>query len=184
MWEVKKRLIFWPRSRHLVESYQAALVETFSGTTESSGRGTSSATGSRAVMVVPVPFELISRLPPSCRSLSRMPLIPTPGVPFKAVLARFSAGIPLPLSAISTSTSPFGRRRRIFAVRLSECRWMFVRHSCTTRKAAISISRGSRPSSLGKSRSTVILLRCTNPSTYQRSADSKPASSSRGGCRR
>src|SRR6266568_4649968 len=41
-------------------------------------------TGSRATMVVPFflpflfPLELISKLPPNCRILSRIPLIPTP----------------------------------------------------------------------------------------------------------
>src|SRR5579859_1386876 len=61
---------------------------------------------------------------------------------------------------------------------------MFVRHSWTTRKIAVSNSLGSRSRSCGKSRSTTIPLRCPNPSTYQRSADDKPASSSKGGCNR
>ena len=32
-------------------------------------------------MIVPDPLELTSSVPPSCRTLSLMPLIPTPGVP-------------------------------------------------------------------------------------------------------
>src|SRR5258708_4063742 len=61
---------------------------------------------------------------------------------------------------------------------------MLVRHSCTIRKIAISISCGNRPKSDGILKSTLILLRSENPSTYQRNADPRPASSSKGGCSR
>src|SRR5437870_8725858 len=43
------------------------------------GLAEATATGSRATMSVPLSFEWMSKLPPSCRSLSRMPRIPTPG---------------------------------------------------------------------------------------------------------
>ncbi len=62
------------------------------------------ATGSRATTTVPLPFEWMSRLPPSCRSLSRMPRIPTPGVPVEASSNCFSGGMPLPRSSTSTET--------------------------------------------------------------------------------
>ncbi len=68
------------------------------------------ATGSRATTTVPVSFELISKLPPSCRSLFRIPLIPTPAVPPESMACRFSGGMPLPLSSTSRLTSLSVRR--------------------------------------------------------------------------
>jgi len=48
--------------------------------------------------------ELISKAPPSCRILSRIPVIPTPTMPVDAIADRFSSGMPLPLSSTSTRT--------------------------------------------------------------------------------
>ena len=59
---------------------------------------------------------------------------------------------------------------------------MLVKHSCTTRNMAISVSFGNRPSSGAISRCTSIRLRFANPSVYHRNADASPASSSSGGC--
>ena len=73
---------------------------------------------------------------------------------------------------------------RIVAVGLPECRWMFVKHSCTSRKTAVSTSRDSRPKSSPHSSSTAILLRSANPSTYHLSAGASPVSSNIGGCSR
>lgn len=53
---------------------------------------------------VPVPLEAMLSVPPNWRILSRMPRIPTPGVPEVAISSCFSSGMPLPLSAISTIT--------------------------------------------------------------------------------
>ena len=39
---------------------------------------------------VPVPLEIISVAPPSCRILSLIPLIPTPAVPSNAISSHFS----------------------------------------------------------------------------------------------
>ncbi len=63
--------------------------------------------GNRATMSVPLPLlpDLISRVPPSCRILSRIPLIPTPTMPVDAIADRFFCGMPLPLSSISKRTS-------------------------------------------------------------------------------
>src|ERR1700722_1542182 len=60
---------------------------------------------------------------------------------------------------------------------------MLVNDSWSTRKRASSTERGMRPAFLIVN-DTGIPLRCEKPSTYQREADSKPASSSRGGCNR
>src|SRR5882762_329227 len=79
-------------------------------------------TGSRATTTVPLPLELISKVPPSCRSLSRIPLIPTPGVPPESKAPRFSDGMPLPLSSTSRLTWLSERLIRILATRLSEWR--------------------------------------------------------------
>ena len=79
-----------------------------------------SAMGSRATMTVPLPSELISKLPPSCRILSRIPLIPTPGVPADSIPIRFSAAMPLPLSDTSTRTRPLNRAMLTLAVGLPE----------------------------------------------------------------
>jgi hypothetical protein len=49
-----------------------------------------------------------------------------------------------------------------------------------TSDVAVSRKAAHRPKSARRSRSTFILLRCANPSGYQRMADDKPASSSRG----
>src|SRR2546430_2838664 len=61
---------------------------------------------------------------------------------------------------------------------------MLVRRSCTIRKMAVSHSEESRPKSASSARLTLILLRSPNPSTYQRTAEGRPASSSNGGGRR
>lgn len=92
-------------------------------------------TGRRAITTVPVPLRagLTSEVPPSCRSLSRIPLIPTPAAPACSISARFSAEMPKPLSCTSTRTSLSECERQIRATRLPECRWVFVRASCTTR---------------------------------------------------
>ena len=79
-------------------------------------------TGSRATTTVPLPLELISKVPPSCRSLSRIPLIPTPGVPPESKASRFSDGMPLPLSSTSRLTWLSERLIRILATGLSEWR--------------------------------------------------------------
>ena len=76
--------------------------------------------GSRATMTVPLPSELISKLPPSCRILSRIPLIPTPGVPADSIAIRFSGGMPLPLSSTSARTRLPERVMRILAIGLPE----------------------------------------------------------------
>ena len=78
------------------------------------------ATGSRATTTVPLSLELISKLPPSCRSLSRIPLIPTPGVPPKSMAFRFSGGMPFPLSSTSRLIWLSERLIRILATGLSE----------------------------------------------------------------
>src|SRR5215467_7265745 len=78
------------------------------------------ATGKRATTTVPVPLELIFKLPPSCRSLSRIPLIPTPGVPPDSRASRFPGGMPLPLSSTSRLSWPSERLMRILATGLSE----------------------------------------------------------------
>jgi hypothetical protein len=51
-------------------------------------------TGIRAIMTVPWLPELISKVPPSCRNLSRIPLIPTPGVPPESIAFCFFSGMP------------------------------------------------------------------------------------------
>src|SRR5947208_7333883 len=58
-------------------------------------------TGRRTITLVPLPSpsELISRLPPSCRTRSRMPRSPTPGVPVSATSSCFARESPLPSSA-------------------------------------------------------------------------------------
>ena len=77
-------------------------------------------TGSRATTTVPLPLELISKVPPSCRSLSRIPLIPTPGVPPESMASRFSGGMPLPLSSTSRLTWLSERVIQILATGLPE----------------------------------------------------------------
>jgi hypothetical protein len=77
-------------------------------------------TGSRATTTVPLPLELISKVPPNCRSLSRIPLIPTPAVPPESKASRFSDGMPLPLSSTSRLTWLSERLIRILATGLSE----------------------------------------------------------------
>ena len=57
-----------------------------------------------------------------------------------------------------------------------------VSPSCTMRNKAVSSSRLKRGNSSAKSSRTLIPLRCENPSTYHRSAETKPKSSSTGGC--
>jgi len=64
----------------------------------------------------------------------------------------------------------------------SGMRCTLVRHSCTIRKMAVSISAGKRRRSEGISRLTWILLRSAKPSTYHFNADVSPTSSSSGGC--
>src|SRR5947208_17087065 len=44
-----------------------------------------SLTGSRAIITVPEPVDSISSFPPSCLSLSLIPLIPTPAVPDESI---------------------------------------------------------------------------------------------------
>src|ERR1700680_2382860 len=66
-------------------------------------------------MSVPLPSELISKVPPSCRILSRIPLIPTPAVPIDSISDRFSSGMPLPLSSTSRRTFLPEREIRILA---------------------------------------------------------------------
>ena len=63
------------------------------------------ATRSRASTIVPVSVDLISKLPPRCRSRSRIPLIPTPAAPSESRTCRFSSGMPLPLSSTARVTS-------------------------------------------------------------------------------
>ena len=60
--------------------------------------------GKRTTTSVPVPLESMSSDPPSWRIRSRMPRIPTPGVPEVAISSCLSIGMPLPLSATSTIT--------------------------------------------------------------------------------
>ena len=78
------------------------------------------ASGKCATTTVPVALELIFKLPPSCRSLSRIPLIPTPGVPPDSMASRFPGGMPLPLSSTSRLSWPSERLMRILATGLSE----------------------------------------------------------------
>ena len=67
-----------------------------------------------------VPFfpELISQWPPSCRTLSRMPCMPTPAFSPDEELA--GAGRPLPSSWTSTRTSRSSRVTQMRAVGLPE----------------------------------------------------------------
>jgi len=51
--------------------------------------------GTRASTTVPLPLELISSVPLSCRNLSRIPLMPTPGVPVDTTSSSFSLAMPL-----------------------------------------------------------------------------------------
>ena len=62
------------------------------------------ATGSRANTTVPLLLDLISKVPSRCRSLSRIPRIPTPGMPAESMASRFSRGMPFPLSSTSRLT--------------------------------------------------------------------------------
>lgn len=78
-------------------------------------------TGSRATTTVPVSVELISKLPPSCRSRSRIPLIPTPAVPSEFMTCLFSGGMPLPLSSTSRLIWLPEQVTRILATGL--CEW-------------------------------------------------------------
>src|SRR5580700_449883 len=66
----------------------------------------------------------------------------------------------------------------------TEWRWTFVRHSCTRRNMASSTSGASLSRSAGIFSSIRRPLRSARPSTYQRTADDSPFSSSIGGCRR
>ena len=76
------------------------------------------------------------------------------------------------------------RTIRMAAVLLPEWRWMFVRHSCTRRNIASSISGASLPKSSGIFSSILSPLRFSRPCRYIPSADESPISSSMGGCRR
>ena len=60
------------------------------------------ATGRHATTIVPLPFDLTSRVPPNCRSLSRIPLIPTPGVPPEFIELPLFLRYAFPLSATSS----------------------------------------------------------------------------------
>src|SRR2546430_17393689 len=64
-------------------------------------------TGRRTITLVPLPSpsELISRLPPSCRTRSRMPRSPKPGVPVSAPSSCLARECPLPPSAQVTPNS-------------------------------------------------------------------------------
>jgi len=90
-------------SQKSIEILHAAAVEV-SGVGVTSAVEPLSVAGNCASMTVPVLLEAISKSPPSCRILSRMPLIPTPGVPPAAISTRFSGGMPLPSSHTSTRT--------------------------------------------------------------------------------
>src|SRR3954471_7448127 len=61
---------------------------------------------------------------------------------------------------------------------------MLISASCTARNSVVSTSRVMRGKASGRSSSTVMPLRLENPSTYQRRADTNPASSRNGGWRR
>src|SRR6516165_6607863 len=84
--------------------------------------GSPSVIGSRATTTIPLApdRQLTSRLPPSWRSLSRIPLRPTPGLFDKLIWNSFSAGIPLPSSLISIRTSSQDLVTRISATELPE----------------------------------------------------------------
>lgn len=83
---------------------QAAAGEGSVTSTED-GEDKFSPTGRRTTTSVPVLLESMSSDPPNWRSLSRIPRIPTPGVPSEDISSCLSDGMPLPLSAISTRTS-------------------------------------------------------------------------------
>jgi len=59
------------------------------------------AKGSRAITVVPWPFDWMSKPPPNCRNRSRMPRIPTPGAPADLISSSLSSAIPFPSSSTS-----------------------------------------------------------------------------------
>ena len=76
--------------------------------------------GNRAKTSVPIALrpDLISKVPPSCRILSRIPLIPTPARPVDSISDRFSSDMPLPLSSTSRRTSLPEREIRTLATAL------------------------------------------------------------------
>jgi hypothetical protein len=83
------------------------------------GAGTEgSVNGKIATTAVPLFPELISQRPPNCRTLSRMPCMPTPA--FNPNEELTGAGRPLPSSWISTRTSRSSRAMRMRAVGLPE----------------------------------------------------------------
>jgi len=85
-----------PLSAAVVKSHrlvnQAAADEEVSGVELESWFEVVSEMGRHATILVPVLSELISKVPPSCLTLSFIPVIPTPGVPTDVMRSSFSAG--------------------------------------------------------------------------------------------
>src|ERR1700692_676406 len=77
-----------------VECLPAALL--FYLLQATTGLSEETAAGSCATMRVPLLVECISKVPPNCRSLSRIPRIPTPGMPIDDVSSCLCGGMPLP----------------------------------------------------------------------------------------
>jgi len=84
--------------------------------------------------------------------------------------------MPFPWSITSTRTLHPSRDSRMRAVVLSECRWIFVKHSYTNRNIASSMSLGKRPSFSSISVVIAIGLRSANPCTSSLRADDNPLS--------
>src|SRR5215469_6051870 len=78
--------------------------------------------GRRACTVVPFPLDWRSSEPPSCRILSRIPRIPTPGGPLEVTLVSFSSSMPTPRSSTLSRISSVVRVSRIVAKALPEWR--------------------------------------------------------------
>ncbi len=135
-------------------------------------------------IVVPDPSsESMRTSPANCRTLSRTPRRPIPAPLARRILS-LSGAIPRPASRTSRRSVPCSRARRTWADLLPECRCTLVRHSWTTRKIVISISRDSRSKLSGICNCTSRPARSSKPSVYQCKAASRPISSNIGGCSR
>jgi hypothetical protein len=93
--------------------------------------------GKRASTVVPLPLELISKLPPSCRSLSRIPLIPTPGVPVDATSSNLSAASPLRDPALASEVRRQMPRWPTLQAVSDDEGWHVLRPACTDTRTAL-----------------------------------------------
>jgi len=135
--------------------------------------------GRRTTMTVPNPLELMSSVPPSCLGRSRMPRIPTPACRRRTFPPSFPAGclcLVLDLDqylTVALAKANPGERTSRMSVDVGEA---FLHHA---KDSGLRLTRQAAEV-LGRSKSTLILLRRANPSTYQRRAEHSPLRRAKG----